>query len=385
MSVLDSLSPTRIPPEDDALRVAVRAFLAETIGKLPPHVRARSWGGYSAELSRQLGAKGWIGVALPREYGGGGRSAFTRYVLAEEFLACGAPVGSHWIADRQSAPLILKYGTDAQKRFYIPRVCRGEAFFCIGMSEPNAGSDLASVRTRATPNAAGFLLNGQKVWTTNAHHCHYMITLARTSGSSEDRHKGLSQVIVDMSLPGITVRPIADLAGDSHFCEVFFNNVQLAPDALVGQEGQGWEQVTAELALERSGPERLLSSIVLFDEWLAWVRTPQGHSESATRLAGRVFTELAPLRAMSVAIQSKLVCGASPIVEAALVKELGTTLEQFIPAAIADDLFARDASAVPLELLCTLSYVTGTAPSFSLRGGTRDILRGMIARGLGLR
>lgn len=385
MSVLDSLALTRIPAEDEALRAEVRAFLAQAISGLPPHVRARSWGGYSAELSRQLGEKGWIGVTLPREYGGGGRSAFTRYVLVEEYLACGAPVGSHWIADRQSGPLILKYGTEAQKRFYLPRICRGEAFFCIGMSEPGAGSDLASVKTRAAPNDKGFVLNGQKIWTTNAHHCHYMIALVRTSGEAGDRHKGLSQVIVDLSLPGVTVRPITDLSGDSHFCEVFFDNVQLPPDALIGQEGQGWEQVTAELAFERSGPERLFSSIVLFDEWLAWLRAMGERSEGALRLAGRVFTELAPLRAMSVAVQDKLVRGESPIVEAALVKELGTTLEQSIPAAIADDLFAREASEVPLELLRTLNYVTEVAPSYSLRGGTRDILRGMIARGLGLR
>ncbi|PJO39260.1 acyl-CoA dehydrogenase [Delftia acidovorans] len=385
MSVLDSLALTRIPAEDEALRAEVRAFLAQAISGLPPHVRARSWGGYSAELSRQLGEKGWIGVTLPREYGGGGRSAFTRYVLVEEYLACGAPVGSHWIADRQSGPLILKYGTEAQKRFYLPRICRGEAFFCIGMSEPGAGSDLASVKTRAAPNGKGFVLNGQKIWTTNAHHCHYMIALVRTSGEAGDRHKGLSQVIVDLSLPGVTVRPITDLSGDSHFCEVFFDNVQLQPDALIGQEGQGWEQVTAELAFERSGPERLFSSIVLFDEWLAWLRATGERSEGALRLAGRVFTELGPLRAMSVAVQDKLVRGESPIVEAALVKELGTTLEQSIPAAIADDLFAREASEVPLELLRTLNYVTEVAPSYSLRGGTRDILRGMIARGLGLR
>ncbi|MCG8988729.1 acyl-CoA dehydrogenase family protein [Delftia acidovorans] len=385
MSVLDSLALTRIPAEDEALRAEVRSFLAQAISGLPPHVRARSWGGYSAELSRQLGQKGWIGVTLPREYGGGGRSAFTRYVLVEEYLACGAPVGSHWIADRQSGPLILKYGTEAQKRFYLPRICRGEAFFCIGMSEPGAGSDLASVKTRAVPNDKGFVLNGQKIWTTNAHHCHYMIALVRTSGEAGDRHKGLSQVIVDLSLPGVTVRPITDLSGDSHFCEVFFDNVQLPPDALIGQEGQGWEQVTAELAFERSGPERLFSSIVLFDEWLAWLRATGERSEGALRLAGRVFTELAPLRAMSVAVQDKLVRGESPIVEAALVKELGTTLEQSIPAAIADDLFAREASEVPLELLRTLNYVTEVAPSYSLRGGTRDILRGMIARGLGLR
>jgi len=385
MSTLNSLTLTRIPAEDEALRAEVRAYLAEAVRDMPAHVRARSWGGYDAEFSRALGRKGWLGITLPKEYGGAGRSPFARYVLVEEFLNFGAPVGSHWIADRQSGPLILKYGTEAQKQFYLPRICQGEAFFCIGMSEPNAGSDLASVKSCAVPNEQGFVLNGQKIWTTNAHHCHYMIALVRTSGETADRHKGLSQVIVDMSLPGITVRPITDLSGDRHFCEVFFDNVQLPPDTLIGQEGGGWEQVTAELAFERSGPERLFSSIVLFDEWLAFVRTEAGRTPEALRLAGKVFTQLAPLRAMSVAVQEKLTRGESPIVEAALVKDLGTTVEQLIPAAIADDLFSRDSENIPLELLLTLNYVTEVAPSFSLRGGTRDILRGMIARGLGLR
>ncbi|MHB1124530.1 MAG: acyl-CoA dehydrogenase family protein [Ramlibacter sp.] len=385
MSALDSLSLTAIPPEDEALRGPVREFLAQAMNSVPAHVRARSWSGYDSNFSRELGRKGWLGLTLPREYGGAGRSPHARYVLVEEFLNWGAPVGSHWIADRQSAPLILKYGTQEQKRFYIPPICRGESFFCIGMSEPNAGSDLASVKTRATRNDAGWLLNGQKIWTTNAHHCHYMIALVRTSGSAEDRHEGLSQVIVELKLPGVTVRPIRDLSGDSHFCEVFFDNVQLAADALIGDEGKGWEQVTAELAFERSGPERLYSGIVLFDEWLAFVRTPAGRTPESVRLAGRIVAQLAPLRAMSIAVTGKLARGESPIVEAALVKDLGTGVEQLIPAAIADDLYRRDTAGVPLELLHTLDYVTQVAPSFSLRGGTRDILRGMIARGLGLR
>jgi len=384
-----SLAPTRIPPEDEALRAPVRAFLQDFLrnADLPAHVRARSWGGYSPQLSRALAAQGWVGITLPREYGGGARSAFARYVLVEEFLACGAPVGSHWIAERQSGPLLLKYGSAAQKHFYLPRICRGEAFFCIGMSEPGAGSDLAGVKTRATPTQAGWRLNGQKIWTTNAHHCQYMIALVRTSGAADARHQGLSQMIVDLSLPGVTIRPITDLSGDSHFCEVFFDDVPLGPHALIGSEGQGWQQVTAELAFERSGPERLFSSIVLLDEWLAWLRTPQGSGdEGALRLAGRIFCELAPLRAMSIAVQDKLVRGHSPAAEAALVKELGTTLEQYIPAAIADALFAaQDSADIPAELLRTLAYTTQVAPSFSLRGGTREILRGMIARALGLR
>jgi alkylation response protein AidB-like acyl-CoA dehydrogenase len=385
MNALDSLGLTRIPAEDEALRAPVRAFLAEAVRAIPAHIRARSWSGFDREFSLELGRRGWLGITLPKEYGGGGRSPYARYVLVEEFLNFGAPVGAHWIADRQSGPLILKFGSEAQKRFYLPPICRGESFFCIGMSEPDAGSDLASVRTRAVRTDAGWTLTGQKIWTSNAQASQYMIALVRTSGDAGDRQKGLSQLIVDLSLPGITVRPITDLAGDSNFCEVFFDQVQLGADALIGEEGKGWEQVTAELAFERSGPERLYSSIVLFDQWLAYIRTPAGRRPESLRLAGKIISQLAPLRAMSIAVTEKLVSGGSPVVEAVLVKDLGTTVEQLIPAAIADDLFSRELQNAPLELLLTLNYVTQVAPTYSLRGGTRDILRGMIARGLGLR
>ncbi len=385
MSLLTSLDPKKIPAEDELLRQEVRAFLTLAVRDIPGHIRARSWFGYDAAFSRKLAERGWLGITFPREYGGAGRSAFARYVLVEEFLNFGAPVGAHWIADRQSGPLILKYGTEEQKRFYLPPICRGESFFCIGMSEPGSGSDLASVRTRAVREPDGWLLNGQKIWTTNAHRCQYMIALVRTSGNALDRQKGLSQLIVDLSLPGVTVRPITDLSGDRHFCEVFFDNVKLKADALIGEEGKGWGQVTAELAFERSGPERLYSSIVLFDGWLAYIRTQQGRTPHSQRVAGRIISLLAPLRAMSISVTEKLTRGESPVVEAALVKDLGTGVEQFIPGAIADDLFSRDLVDVPLELLHTLDYVTQMAPSYSLRGGTRDILRGMIARGLGLR
>jgi hypothetical protein len=385
MSTLDSLVLTELPAQDEALRASVRAFLQASVNHLPAHVRARSWNGCDADFSRAAGQQGLLGLSLPTAYGGGGRNAYARYVVVEEFLNHGAPVGLHWIAERQSAPLILKYGTEAQKQALIPPVCRGESYFCIGMSEPNAGSDLAGVKTRAQRNPQGWVLNGQKIWTTSAHHCHYMIALVRTSGTSDDRHKGLSQVIVDLKLPGVTVRPIEDLTGSSHFCEVFFEDVQLAEDAVLGREGDGWEQVMSELAFERSGPERLFSSIVLMDEWLNFVRTPQGRSASALRLAGKLLSHLAPLRAMSIAITRQLAQGESPVVQAALVKDLGTGVEQLVPALIADDLYSRPVHEVPMELLRTLNYVTQVAPSFSLRGGTRDILRGMIARGLGLR
>ncbi len=383
--MIDSLLLTPIPPEFETLRDNVRAFLKEKVADMPIESRIRSWMGFDAEFSKALAEKGWLGLTLPVEYGGGGRNSFARFVLVEELLAVGAPVSAHWIADRQSGPLILKYGTDAQKCFYLPRICKAEAFFCIGMSEPSAGSDLASVKTRATRTETGWRLKGQKIWTTYAHRSHFMIALVCTSVQAADRKRGLSQFIIDLSLPGITIRPIRDLAGDAHFSEVFFDDVELTEDALIGKEGEGWEQVTTELAFERSGPERLYSSMVLLDAWISHLREIGRPDTASVALVGRLVSHLAVLRAMSISITEKLVRGESPVIEAALVKDLGTEIEQLIPITIADALGAYPDKPLPCSLLRVLSYVTQVAPSFSLRGGTREILRGMIARGLGLR
>lgn len=372
-----------LPPEAEAFRQEVRDFLAAHLPPLPADRRARSWMGFDAGFSRALARQGWVGLTLPRHYGGAERGAFARFVLVEEMLAAGAPVAAHWIADRQSGPLILRYGSAVQKDFHLPRICRAESFFCIGMSEPDTGSDLASVRSRAEREGEGWRLNGSKVWTTYAHHAHYMIALVRTAGTPADRHKGLSQFIVDLSLPGVRISPIRDLAGDAHFSEVVFDDVALGPEALIGTEGEGWAQVNAELAFERSGPERILSSIVLLDRWIAWLRET-GESRHAA-LLGRLMAELAVLRAMSIAVTARLAAGASPVTEAALVKDLGTGFEQSIPTLLTEAIAADPAAAPPDELLRALAYVAGMAPSFSLRGGTREILRGMVARGLGLR
>jgi len=212
-----------------------------------------------------------------------------------------------------------------------------------------------------------------------------MIALVRTSGAAADRQQGLSQLIVDLKLPGISIRPIVDLTGDAHFAEVFFEDVRLAPDALIGAEGQGWKQVTAELAFERSGPERIYSSVVLMDAWVRHLEAV-GRKDSATlRLLGSLTARQSVLREMSLAVTARLVAGESPVVEASLMKDLGTGFEQDVPLLIGDDLASHPDEPVDAELYRTLLYVTHIAPSFSLRGGTREILRGIIARGLGLR
>ncbi len=383
--MFDTFRLAAIRAEDQALRPRVRAIAAEAVAGMTLEQRARSWMGFDPAFSRTLGTAGLLGLTLPVEYGGAGRGPFARFVVVEELLAAGAPVGAHWIADRQSAPLILRYGSEAQRRSLLPRICRGEALFCIGMSEPGAGSDLAAVRTRAERTAAGWRLNGQKLWTTGADRVDYMIALVRTSDGAEDRHAGLSQVIVPLRTPGVSVRPIEDLAGDAHFNEVFFEDVDLPAEALIGAEGQGWAQVTAELAFERSGPERIYSSMIVFDAWLAHLRRVGRAGEAAAALVGTFAARLATLRAMSLACTARLAAGESPVVEASLVKDLGTALEQEMPLAIADDLAAHPDEPADADFVAALRYLTLVAPSFSLRGGTREILRGIIARGLGLR
>lgn len=379
--VVDNFPAARIPPAAEALRAPVREFLAATLSATPAHERARTWTGFDAAFSRTLGARGWLGITFPREYGGGGMDAFARFVLVEELLSAGAPIAAHWIGDRQSGPLLLRFGTEEQRRLHLPRICSGEVVFCIGMSEPGAGSDLASVRTRATPHAGGWVLNGAKVWTTYGHKSDYMIALVRTSGTPEDRQKGLSQFIIDLRLPGITVRPISLGTGDADFSEFHFENVELGPDALVGQEGNGWAQVNAELAFERGGPERIYSSLVLLELWASEI----GDDAADRERAGRLLARLAPLRAMSLSITGSLARGESPITEAALFKDAGTGFEQAVPQLVAESIAANPERQHSPELLRTLAFLLQLNHVFSLRGGTREILRGMIARGLGLR
>ena len=373
-----------LPREAESLRTEVRAFLDAELRALAPELKAQSWSGFNPDFSKKLGARGFIGMTWPKAYGGHERTALERYVVIEELLAAGAPVSAHWVADRQSGPLLLKFGTEEQRRRVVPGIAQGETYFCIGMSEPDSGSDLASVRTRATRTNEGWRVNGTKLWTSGAHHAHYMIALFRTGDSQDQRQMGLSQFLVDLkATPGIHVRPIADLTGHKHFNEVVFDNTLLPEGALIGAEGQGWAQVTAELAYERSGPERFLSSMILLKHMIAAAGSDP--SERVAIVLGRLTARLHTLRRMSLSVATQLQRGANPALEAALVKDLGALFEQEIPE-LAHDLFGLEPSPASEDPMSRVqAYLTQVAPSFSLRGGTREILRGIIARGLGLR
>jgi alkylation response protein AidB-like acyl-CoA dehydrogenase len=372
------------PQEVDALRQEVRAFLHDELGARTPVERAQSWSGADPAFSARLGAQGWLGMTWPKNYGGHERSGLERYVVVEETLAAGAPVAAHWIADRQSGPALLKFGSEAQRQNILPRIARGECFFCIGMSEPDVGSDLAAVQTRARPVPGGYRVSGTKLWTTNAHLAHYMILLARTASGEGERHAGLSQFLVDLASPGITIRPILIPSGEHHFNEVVFDDVFLPSDAVLGEEGDGWKQVMSELAIERSGPERFLSSFTLLTE-LVRVLSAADLPERAALAVGRLAAHLVILRRMSRSIAGALEAGLDPTLEAVMVKDLGAVLEQEVPE-IARGLTGEwPEAAADVDYAAVLAYTLQHAPSFSQRGGAREILRGIIARGLGLR
>lgn len=377
--------PCEPPATLEPLRAEVRAFLADELKRYSPLVRSHSWDGIEPEFSRKLGARGWIGMTLPKAYGGHGRSALERYVVVEEVLAAGAPVGYHWVADRQSGPMIARLGTEEQKRTILPAITRGEACFCIGMSEPNSGSDLASVKTRAERVADGWLVNGTKIWTSLAHRANYMIALFRTDSGVDSKHRGLSQFLIDLSaVKGITPRPIRDLTGRANFNEVSFVDALLPADALLGREGDGWKQVTAELAFERSGPERYLSCFLLLMQLIDVLKG----KASATALA-KIGAEAAwalSLRNMSLSVAGMLNAGQDPGLQAAVVKDLGCHFEQRLPG-LAQELVALEPTLADsgIDYQQVLGNLIQLAPSFSLRGGTLEILRGIIARGLGVR
>ena len=360
-----------------ALRAQVRSFLADARnrGAFVPHCDA--WMTcFDPDFSRSLAQRGWIGMTWPREYGGSERTERDRLVVAEELVAAGAPVAAHWFADRQIGPGLLRYGTPAQRARYLPQIAAGHCFFAIGMSEPDSGSDLASIRTSARRSGSGWVVNGTKVWTSHAHRAHHMLALVRTS-PPDPRHRraGMSQLLIDLTTPGVHIRPITTLDGQHHFNEVVLTDVEVDADALLGTDGHGWQQVTAELANERSGPERYLSNLPLLAALAARDEVPVAE-------LGEVAAELRSLRALSAAVADALGRGESPSVAAALVKDLGGRFERKVvdtarrlaPAAL-------DANS-PDEYTRLLAEAVLHGPDGTLRGGTSEILRGIVGREL---
>src|SRR5687768_13795864 len=378
--------PIRLPPECEQLRKEVRAFLAEEIaaGTFDPHQPNRE-DTDAPEFSRRVGAKGWLGMTWPKKYGGHERSFLERYVVTEEMRVANAPTRRFFVADRQSGPVLLKYAPENIKMDILPRICRGEVCFAIGMSEPNSGSDLFAAKTRATKTDGGYLINGTKIWTSNAHQAHYLIALFRTSPpTKENRRHGLTQFLVDMRTPGITVNPIYQMTGLHDFNEVVFTDAFMPDDHVLGEVDGAWKQATSELAYERSGPERFLETFYVLTE-LVRVLGEKPDTRGAEGL-GRLVAQVHALRRMSVSVAGMLHTGKEPVVEAAIVKDVGTIWEQRLPHKARDlAAFVEEGSANRASFEEQLQFATLIAPKLTIQGGTTEILRGIIARGLGLR
>lgn len=383
-----SATPFPAPPADSAavlaLRATFRAFLAEQLKDRSPRQRSDNWYGFDRAFSKAMGNAGYLGMTWPKQYGGHERSAYERYVIVEETLAAGAPVGAHWIADRQSGPSIIKYGTEEQRQRLLPGIAAGDLAFCIGMSEPDSGSDLAATRTRAVRDGDVYRVTGTKLWTSFAHDADWVILFCRTGGSPAERHAGTSQLLVDLkNTPGLTIRPIIDLAGQHHFNEMHFEDAIVPANMLLGQEGQGWEQVMSELAFERSGPERFLSSIELLYQLIAVL---QGRESDAAQITlGRVTARLAVLRRLSRSVTAMLQEKQDAGLQAAIVKDVGALFEQGLPDIARELVDCEPDPRAASAYASVLGNIVLNAPSWSLRGGTREILRGIIARGLGVR
>ncbi|MCV7225654.1 acyl-CoA dehydrogenase family protein [Mycolicibacterium komossense] len=374
-------------PELSVLRASIRDFVAADRAEFGWQPAVDAWlSQWDADFSARLGGAGFLGLTIPTEYGGHGLGHLHRYVVTEELLLAGAPVAAHWFADRQVAPGLLAYGTEEQRRRILPEITAGRFFSAIGMSEPQAGSDLAAATTRAVATDGGWILNGRKVWSSGAHLAHAIVVLARSTPlDTEHRHAGFSQFLVPLDADGVSVEPIVMMDGGHHFNETTFTDVFVADSEVIGKIGDGWHQVTAELSFERSGPERILSTAPLI---LGLIRalSQQAVDERTAAEVGDLVARLISLRQLSVSVARALTAGESAANQAALVKDLGTRFEQDSVVLVADLLDYVDAnSAAQPALRAMLATARAHSPAFTLRGGTNEVLRGVIARGMGLR
>ncbi len=350
-----------LTPEQQGFRTQIREFLAKEI----PSGSSFEDGwitGYSPEFSRKLGARGWIGLTWPKKYGGQEKSYLDRLVLTEELLRAGAPVAAHWLGDRQVGPALLAYGSEEQKAEILPRLTKGEIVFCLGMSEPGSGSDLASLRTKAVEE--------------------------RTDPNAP-KHKGISEFLIDMKLPGVTVRPLVDLTGEHHFNEVFFDNVRVPKRWLIGEKNRGWYQIASQLDYERSGIERLLSNYPLFRDTVKYARETGLTEDPLVRnQLAQLQIELDMGRFMVYKVAWMLSKGGVPNYEAAMAKCFCTEVEQRIAQAVGNLLgdyavLLPGSPAARLAGRAAREYLY--APAYTIQGGTSNVLRNIMAiRGLGL-
>jgi len=377
-------TPTELTTDELALQHEVREFLSQ---ELAPGTHEPGLGmaaRHDKAFSKKMAERGWVGMALPKQWGGSDKKAVDRFIVVEEMLRWGAPVGYHWVADRQTGNIINKFGTEEQKERFLPPICRGELGFSIGMSEPDSGSDLASVSTRADRDDGGWILNGTKIWTSNAHTNDWFISLVRTTPTEPEGNKreGLSQLLIDLkNTDGLELSPIPFLNGEHHFNEVSFTDVFVPDENVVGQAGMGWNQNTTEMAYERGGPDRWLSPFSTVEQLL---RETQGSpmESRVVELFGEMTARWWALRNLSLSVSRLIDTGEAPSIESSLVKEMGTRFEvELIEKLVdlVDQELSPDSESMFQRLLaqCVL-----TGPGNTIRGGTIEILRSVASKGL---
>jgi alkylation response protein AidB-like acyl-CoA dehydrogenase len=357
-------------PDQITLREQARAVAADAVARLGRH--NDSWiNGYSKEFAVEMAGHGWIGMTWPKEFGGGGRPAIDRLIVGEELIKAGAPIAAMWFADRQMGPSLIAYGRPDQRAEFLPQILSGETTWCIGMSEPDAGSDLASLKTSAVRDGDAWVINGQKIWTSFGAVADYCYLICRTSTDGPP-HAGISEIVVPMDVPGIEVRRIKDMTTNRHFCEVFYTNVRVPVHNLVGVEGAAFKQTMKQLEHERGGIDRLVSNYALYQVALA----------DADRTDPVVRQEIAALE-IGYRIGRLLVIRESlrqaPPGFSAASKCFGTEHEMRVAEFVLRTLGAK--ATLWDDVTQGLAY----APGYTIMGGTSDVMRNIIGeRVLGL-
>jgi alkylation response protein AidB-like acyl-CoA dehydrogenase len=381
-------------PEQEKLRQEVRSFLEEELTQGLWKPQCDAWiQGFDPDFTRRVAKKGWLGLMWPAEYGGQGRGYVDRLIVTEEMLRFGAPAACHWFADRQIGGCILQYGTDAQKNALLPRIVAGDVFVGLGMSEPEAGSDLASLKTRAEELDDYFLVNGQKTWTSGGSYINYIDLFARTE-VDVPKHKGISEFLVPMDLPGISRIPMIDITGTEAWNDIFFDNVRVPKECLIGGRGRGFYHVVEELAYERGGMERLMGNYPLYDGLLEFVQRAKHNGAPLIDMPGirtliaDLETEFEVGRLLMYRAAAVMDEGRPPTVEASVSKVYGTTFEQRLASASVEilgsygHLWEGSVQGV-IDGLAAHSYLASRG--YSLQAGSTEVLKNIIAtRGLGL-
>ena len=380
--------------EQERFRQEIRDFLEEEIRQGAFEPSCDAWiQGYSPEFTKKVAQRDWIGLTWPKEFGGQGRSNIDRFILTEEMLRYGAPAACHWFADRQVGRAVIAYGTEEQKQELLPRILRGEAYIGLGMSEPEAGSDLASLQTRAVEDGDDYVIDGQKMWTSCGNFMNYIYMVVRTDPEAP-KHRGISELIFEIDLPGITITPTIDITGSEAWAEVFFDGTRVPKKCLIGEKNRGFYQILNQLDYERAGLDRLMGNYFLFDALIQFTKETKWNGKSLAqetlirqRLA-QLQIEFEVGRLLTYRVALIMDEGRTPNWEAAMAKAYSTTFEKRL-ADIAIEILGPYGQLVagseraPILSMAPHSYLA--SKGYSLQGGTTEILRNIVAmRGLGL-